>query len=473
MINMAGMALRVALSPLMLLLPRLFPHDLFGIFVSLRSLISVCSQLFGFNFKRGLAWWIPRRQTEGVLPNNAVWSAVVFAVLFSTICSAFIFVIFLFFGEFLPKNMRAISPVFLFVCLASIPGMVALDCACGCMDGIRKPKYSAFFGQSLPLGLLPVFAIAMRFAGFTDSLAWSLFTAYWLCALIVLWRLKKIFPVEKRKIEVIPEQRLLKYSIPLALSNWSLSGILNIDLWLVAFLIGPTEAGIYGVMQMLANGVRKVRQSYDPLIVPVVSRMETDSVPKKLSEVITYSTCMVSSLQLVVALFLECFYREIFSISGSQFTLFGTAFILLVASNLVGGLYGTSYQALLGLGKSSMLLKCNLAILAITSAPGYFLVTSYGLTGAACLSLLISMLQLVILLYLQIRIHGKYLYSRGFLVVTCCIGGFIVASLLTASWIASASLLSRFSVFLIVVICLSAWAFVARKSFIPSSASQS
>lgn len=465
---MAGMALRTALSPLMLLLPRLFPHNIFGIFVLLRSVVSVCRQLFGLDFKRGLAWWVSRRQGEGGLRNEEVWSAVAFAVIFSSICSTLIFVTFLIFKDFLPENLRIISPAFLFVCLASIPGMVALDCTYGCMDGIRKPKYSAF-GQSLSIGLLPIFAIIMHFLGFPDSLAWSLFVANWLCALIVLWRMKQYFPTSGGKIVLLPDRRLLEYSIPLSLGNWASSGLNNMDLWLVAYLIGPSEAGIYGVMQMLANGVRKVKQSYDPLIVPVVSRMETHTILQKLPEVLRYSTNMVSSLQLLVALFLACFYREILSVSGSQYAMFGTAFILLVASNLVGGLCGISYQVLLGLGKSSMLLKLNLMMMLIAATAGYILIPSFGLTGAASLSLSVSILQTVNLFYLQTRVSGKWLYNKEFLLSIALICGFIATSSLTVSWFADASFLFRVCVFCLLLTCLGTWAFAARKSFMPQT----
>jgi O-antigen/teichoic acid export membrane protein len=471
-INMAGMALRTALSPLALLLPRFFPPELFGVFVSLRSLITVCRQLFGFEFKRGLAWWIPRRQAEGELRNTAVWSALAFAGICSTIGSLLLFIAFVFFGGFIPEALRRVSPVFLLVCLASIPGMVALDCACGCMDGIRRPKYSALYGNSLSIGLLPIFAILMQFLRVPYPLALSIFVANWLCALIVLWRMKEFFPTGCEKAGLFPERRLLEYSVPLAFSNWALSGLNNMDLWLVAWLIGPSEAGIYGVMLMLSDGVRKVRQSYDPLIVPVVSRMEARTIREKLPEVLTYSAHMVSSLQLIVALFLACFYREILSISGSQFTKFGTAFIMLVSSNLAGGFSGISYQALLGLGKSSMLFKLNLAMLGLASAAGVILVPSYGLTGAACLALLVAILQAVVLFYLQTRIHGKWPYKRDFLVNATWIGGFIVASSLTASWFAETSLLLRTSVFFLFITCLGAWAFVVRKTFIPKDATK-
>jgi O-antigen/teichoic acid export membrane protein len=465
---MAGMALRTALSPLTLFLPRFFPPAIFGAFVSLRSVISVCRQLFSFGFKRGLAWWIPRHQAEGELRQAAVWNAILFAVVFGAIGSLLLGMAFLFFDGRMPEEFRGIPPGLLLICLASLPGMVALDCACGCMDGIRKPKYNAFYGNSLSIGLIPVFALAMHFLKISHSLAWGLFAANWLCALIVLWRMKEFFPLGWADTGFLPERRLLAYSIPLAFGNWASAALFSIDLWLVAWLMGPSEAGIYGVMQMLATGVRKVRESYEPLIVPVVSGMEEHAIREKLPEVLTYSAHMVSSLQLAVALFLVCFYREILSISGAQFANFGTAFILLTASNLAGGFSGIAYQALLGLGKSSMLLKQNLIVLGTAAAAGAFLVPAYGLTGAAFLALVATLLQTIILFYLQTRIHGKWPYKRDFLVNATWIGGFIIVSSLAAPWFAGASLQWRACIFILSAACLGTWAIIVRKSFIPA-----
>ncbi len=469
---MAGMVLRTALSPLVLLLPRFFPPAIFGAFVSLRSVISVCRQLFSFGFKRGLAWWIPRRQAEGGLRSAAVWNAMLFAVACGVIGSVLLGMAFLFFDDRMPEDLRRIPPALLLVCLASIPGMVALDCACGCMDGIRKPQYNAFYGSSLSIGLLPVFAILMFFLKIPHSLAWGLFAANWLCALIVLWRMKEFFPPGLSDAGFIPERRLLEYSAPLALGNWASAGLSSMDLWLVAWLIGPSEAGVYGVMQMLANGVRKVRESYDPLIVPVVSGMEERSIREKLPEVLTYSAHMVSSLQLAVALFLACFYREILSISGAQFANYGTAFILLTASNLAGGFSGISYQALLGLGKSSLLLKQNIALMGLMAAGGSLLVPAYGMTGAALLSLFVTVLQAVILFCLQTRIHGQWPYKKDFLVNLAWVGGFIAVSSLAAPWFSRTSLQWRAGVFILLAAGLCAWAFVVRKSFIPRETPQ-
>jgi len=473
MLNMAGMALRTTLSPLMLFLPRLFPPIIFGAFVALRSLITVFRQPFGLGFKRGLAWWIPRRQAEGESRNTAVWNAVVFAVVCSAIGSLLLGLAFLFFDDLMPQELRSISPVLLLVCLSSMPGMVSLDCACGCMDGIRQPKYSAFYGNSLSIGLIPILAILMYFLKIPHSLAWGLFASNWLCAVIVLWRMKAFFPLPWAESGFFPERRLLKYSIPLALGNWASTGLLNIDLWLVAWLIGPSEAGIYSVMQMLATGVRKVRESYDPLIVPVVSKMEDHAIREKLPEVLTYSTHMVSTLQLAVALFLVCFYREILSISGAQFAGFGTAFLLLIAANLVGGFSGISYQFLLGLGKSTMLLNQNLAMMVIAAAAGLILVPLYGLAGAALLSLLVTLLQTLLLFYLQTRIHGRWPYKKDFLANAAWIGGFITVSLSAASWFSAASLQWRASIFLLAAALLGAWAISARKSFIPADTPES
>jgi O-antigen/teichoic acid export membrane protein len=453
------------------LLPRFFPPAIFGAFVSIRSLISAGRQLFSFGFKGGLAWWIPRRQAEGNLKDAAVWNAIVFAVATSAVVSILIGAAYLLFGSLLPFKFRTISPVLILACISSIPGIVALDCACGSMDGIRKPQYSAFYGSSLSIGLPPVLAISMHLLSIPNSLAWGLFTANWLCALIVLWRMREFFPMNWSEGGFFPKRKLLGYSVPLALGNGALAGLLNIDLWLVAWLIGPTEAGIYSVMQMLATGVRKVRESYDPLIVPVVSKMGKEALQEKLPEVLTYSAHMVSSLQLAVALFLVCFYREILSISGAQFANHGTAFILLAAANLAGGFTGISYQALLGLGKSSMLLSQNILMIALAAAAGLILVPWFGMTGAALLSLLITLLQALILFLLQKRIHGRWPYKRDFLVNAIWIGGFIIISSLTAPWLASAPLQHRAGVFLLLSSCLGAWAINVRKSFIPSDKS--
>lgn len=466
-INMIGMAIRAALSPLMMVIPRFFAQDIFGLFVFLRSLLSVFQQILGLGLGQGMAWWIPLRKREGRLSNGEIWGVMVFAVLCSTVGSGLLLGIFLVFKDHLPAVCRNAPLVFLCICFATIPGMVALTTACGCMDGIRKPVYRAFFSQSLALGLIPILILAFLFVGIPDALAWGLFGANWLCAVIVVWQMRSFFPRGSDKLDLVPERSLFNYSVFLSFGRWVTSGLVNLDLWLVVFFLGASDAAIYGIMLMLSNSIRSVRRSYEPMIVPVVSGLEPEGLRSKLPVILNYVTHMISSLQLVVAIFITCFYRELLSISGQQYSQYPTVFLILVAANLVEGFYSASTQVLFGLGKSPDMLKVRLIVLGFAIASGLALVTRYGMAGAAATSLLIGIVNAAILFYMQADICGKWPYQKIFYVNGALIAVFIVVSLSVAPLLPQTGLLLRFCVFVLLTICLGSLAYGARKSFIP------
>lgn len=467
LLNMAGLALRMAVSPLMLFVPRFFQQDVFGVFVALRSLISVSQKILGLGLAQGLVWWIPGRAGDDGLINGAVRGIVVFTTLTSLVGSMFLFAGLLLFRDLLPEILKSAPPVFLCVCLLSIPGITALTTACGCMDGIRKPEYRAFFAQSLSVGLIPILIFTLHFLGIPDSLAWSLFLANWLCAAFVLWRVWESFPAARRETRIVPDRNLLGYSLGQSLGEWVAAALSNIDFWLVAFMLGSSESAVYGVMLMLARGVSAVRRSYEPLIVPVVSGMRPEMIAKKLPEVLAYVTHMICSKQLAVALFLACFQRELLSISGPQYAGHPMIFLVLLSSNLVAGLQSATSQSLLGMGEVSAVLKVRAALLVLAVASGIPLVWNYGMAGAALTSLLTGIAGSLTLLVLQSRICGKWIYRKKFFLDAALQGVFIFAAWWAEECFPDSGFLSRVNVFLLAAALFGAVAFIARRTFIP------
>lgn len=468
LINLAGLALRIALSPLMLFLPRVFAQELFGLFVVLRSLVGACQEALGPGLGQGLAWRLPRREQGCEFRNGAVWGVVSLALLCGLAGAVLLLVAFLGFREMLPTVLRDAPGWFVGICLASLPGMLVLRTACGAMDGIRRPAYRAFLAQSLAVGLVPVLALGFFLVGVPEALAWSLFGASWLCALVVVWRLRREFPLGTDAVALVPERELLSYVAQLSLGNGVQALLRGLDLWLVAWLLGSSEAAVYGVMLMLANGIRVVARSYEPMIVPVVSGASSPGREGRLPTVLAYVQHVIASVQLVVAVFLVCFQRELLAISGPQYAAYPQVFVMLVATSLVAGFHGVSAQVLLGLGRSADVLKARLAMLGLAVGVGMVLVPRHGLAGAAGMSLAVGMAHAATLLVLQSRILGRWPDGgRGFCVSMALLAGFALSAFVSAPLLAQADLAFRAGLFLALVAGLGLPAYLARRSFLP------
>lgn len=467
-INMSAMILRIIISPLMLIVPRLFNQEMFGIFISMQSFCATLTTILGLSMGSGMTWWIPKQSMIKEQTTRTIWKWLLIVLFLS---GGFIFLAVLVLSSskaWIPTGFEHVTIWFYAICLFSVPGSVVLNYGCGCLMGIRKPQYHAFWNQFLSISLIPVLAIALWPTGISNALAWSLFGAKWICAIVILTYLANNFPPSLERGITAVDQSLIRYSLPIAAGRLISTLLTQIDLWMVLFFLGPSSAAVYGIMRMLADGVGKVRLIYEPLIVPVVSRMESKEKLDNLRDVFSYTVRMISTIQLAVAVTMACFPRELLSISGAQYSVNSFAFLILLAGNLINGIGGISGQVILGLGKSTLILRRNLVTLLFAPIAGFIIIPKYGLTGAALTCFLTIVLQILLLTVIQTRLTGRWLYKRELAPHALCLLGFIGTVFFVQSDFALFPLTWRIPIYLVVMIVLAVWVYADRKKLMPS-----
>ncbi|MBN1471730.1 MAG: oligosaccharide flippase family protein [Syntrophaceae bacterium] len=467
-INMSAMILRIIISPLMLIVPRLFNQEMFGIFISMQSFCTTLATILGLSIHSGLTWWIPKQSTTEGQTARTVWKWLLIVLCLS---AGFVLLTALVLPAgkaWIPSGFEQVTPWFYAICLFSVPGSVALSYGSACLMGIRKPQYRATWEQFLSFSLIPILAIGLWPTGLPNALAWSLFGAKWICAAAILAYLAKHFPPRFERSLTALDQSLLRYSLPVAFARLVANVITQIDLWMVLFFLGPASAAVYGIMRMLADGVAKVRLSYDPLIVPVVSRLESNNQREKLRDVLSYTVRMVSMIQIAVAATLACFPKELLSIAGAQYSADLFAFLILLSGRLVNGIGELSSQVVYGLGESALILRRNVITLLFAMPAGLMLIPRYGLLGAAMTSFLMISVQCLQVIVLQTRLTGRWLYKLELAPQMLCLFGFIGAVFLVQSRFALFPLAWRIPIYLVLMIAWGTWAYKERKNIIPS-----
>jgi O-antigen/teichoic acid export membrane protein len=462
------MILRIIISPLMLIVPRLFNQEMFGIFISMQSFCMTLATILGLSMGSGITWWIPKQSTTKEQRARTVWKWLLILLFLS---GGFIFlaVFVLSSGKaWIPTGFEHVTLGFYTICLFSVPGSVVLGYGSACLMGIRKPQYRAIWDQFLSLSLIPILAIALWPTGISNALAWSLFGAKWICAIVILAYLANNFPPSLERGITAVDQSLIRYSLPVAFARLVANLITQIDLWMVLFFLGPASAAVYGIMRMLADGITKVRLSYDPLIVPVVSHLESNDQREKLRDVLSYTVRMVSMIQIFVAVTLACFPKELLSIAGAQYSVDLFAFLILLSGRLVSGIGEISSQVIYGLGESALMLRRNVITLLFTSTAGLMLIPQYGLLGAAMTSFLMTGVQSLQVIVIQTRLTGRWLYKRELAPHALCLFGFIGTVFFVQSGFALFPLFWRIPIYLALMTALGIWAYTERKNLIPS-----
>jgi len=181
---------------------------------------------------------------------------------------------------------------------------------------------------------------------------------------------------------------------------------------MILLLLGPRPAAVYGIMVMLSNGVKAIRQTFDPLIVPVVARMTTAERGAGLRQVHSYAVNVVTSLQLVAAWGVLFFSGELLSIAGREYSIEPGALSILLAGNLINGFFGFNGQILVGLGRSKLPLCFNIVAIAVNAAANLALIPRLGLAGAAIGTNIAYLVQCGLMWYAQRRLTGVQVYER-------------------------------------------------------------
>ncbi|MCL2206909.1 MAG: oligosaccharide flippase family protein [Fibromonadales bacterium] len=376
--NVLSTILKVAGPALAILTARIFGKEEFGVFVSTQLWVLTLSRISVLGLDKGLNWFLPQNTVYG-RPQHLGYSE---SINRSVIIAAGITLIFV-----------LLKPEFSLYALSIIP-WVFLHIFGGTAEGMRKPQYKMFITDCIVAAISPLIAIALHFMNVPHALPIGLLCANILGCIIYLPLMRKILPKAKFTKNSIPKELLL-YSIPRGISEVIASVLLRIDLWMVLFLLGAAEAGVYAVMLTISNGLRTIRQSYNPILLPVVAGMSKERLGTDLKPVFSYCVNMVTLIQLAIGFFIVLFPDKILMIAGKDFIVQPETLGILMFSHLLGGFFQLTATVLNGIGKSLYTLKMDIVSLCTAFIASYFLIPIFGLPGAALSTLAYILLQSV------------------------------------------------------------------------------
>jgi O-antigen/teichoic acid export membrane protein len=258
----------------------------------------------------------------------------------------------------------------------------------------------------------------------SESLPLGLVVANVAGAVVFAYVVRRQFPEMRWALRLGVPSTLFRYSLPLGFSEVVVSFLLRTDLWMVLVLLGPADAGVYAVMVTISNGLRTIRQSYNPILLPVVAGMETARLKTDLKAVYSYCVAMVTLIQLAIGGFIVLFPEETMLLAGRSFVIKPEVLGILLFGNLMSGMFGLSAAVINGLGKSRFMLMLNAVSLAFALVANYLLIPPLGILGAALSTVLFQVMHATWMNVYLVRM-GLWPYKRSLLVQ----GGFILALL--------------------------------------------
>lgn len=424
--NLAGTLLKVLAPVLMIVVARVFDKALFGVFVSTQLWVLTLSRVSVLGLDKGLHRYLPQNLVQGRTRYEGVMESVYRTLLISGGLTLVILLAANFGLHKLSSGLSMLSTAEISLFVLSLLPWSLLHVFAGTCEGSRRPQYKIFINDFAVSALAPLLALIFYFGGFAEKLALplGLLLANSLGVVIYIFIVKNLFPEMPWFIRKKLPRELLHFSLPLGFSEVVTSFLLRVDLWMVLALIGPEAAGIYAVMVTISNGLKTIRQSYNPILLPVVAGMDSSRLKTDLKPVFTYCVSMVTLIQLAIGFFIVLFPEQTMMIAGKSFiTKENPVAVLgiLMIGNLINGMFGLSGSVINGLGKSKFMLKMNIVSLVFAITMNYLLIPLFGIAGAALSSMSYQILQCVWMNVYLVKMgywpYKKSLFVQGSLIL--------------------------------------------------------
>jgi O-antigen/teichoic acid export membrane protein len=365
---------------------RLFGATLFGAYVVAVAVVELAVTVGGAGLKRQIFKLLDEREPERP-PPHVLLDAMTLVLIAGLACAAPIMLL----VTLLPDLVSANSEAALFLLAPMIVGQAMLDLLLAATRWTHRMRYQVW-GRSVIEPYAGVVAAAAAWAlGYRET---GLIISYWggtlaalLFALVGVRQCLGAFQLGAWRPSF---HRLLGITRVTALPTLSdFGGALagRLDLYLVGLLLGEAPAGIYGMAQQFRTPIRQVRQSFDGLLTPIVSRTLTHGGAAQTGRATADASRLILAIQLPALAALAIIGEPLLRLIGPEFAAGFWAMLLLGAAETVQGAFGVSDLILL-FRRAQRVILVTLTSVTITLVSAPLLIGWLGLSGAALAALL-------------------------------------------------------------------------------------
>jgi O-antigen/teichoic acid export membrane protein len=379
---------KVAEPLLVLLCAKAYAGGDWGIFKYYESLILLLTRLGSLGLDRGIVWIYSRCADDSQFVRR--FSRVVNLV-FLVSAAVFLFVLLQHLG-YIPDigswtdKLPKAPPVQLTLFLASVPVQA---CALVLMQSLINKRVlyfglliknlavpAAIYAPAILLALTPWKGIGLALPYLFGNLLGLALAVYgFLKYYNVTWK--------DWSFSAYPSMALLRFSLPLASTDFFMSFAYRFDILLLGRYSGIREVEIYSVIVMISNTLRSLRQSFDGIMLSVFSADAAHGIDAGRRRNFNYASWLVTTIQ-VPFFFLALFFgRELLSLISPVYA--GGYRVLAIATffNLLATVGAFSGQLLVGLGRTFMIPIAQVIFIVASIALNSIFVPPYGAEGAA------------------------------------------------------------------------------------------
>ncbi len=367
-------------------LSQVYGAQIVGIFVISRSYVDIISKLGILGLDRGILTQAARHKARG---DEATLYRTVAQALWIGLVATSVVIVLLEVG-IIPLMSRFYHRLDIVIPLRIMGlGMLFWTISAILMfatRALRIMKYEVIVKNVIEPSSILLFAVPFFFLGwgitglsvaFLLSVVCGTGAAVYFFARKFNWKriLRSLFSKEERG-------KLFRFSLPIGIYDMLNLLLQRIDLFILGYYSLSTTVGVYSIAQNAAFTFRKVRQSFDPIVIPVLSASR--QLRDRVALLKQYQNVTRWVLILNTGFFGLCFFgsRSIMRIFGGEFVAGATAMLVLTAAVIVNSIFGIAELFLL-IDRPMINLFNTIGAVTAAVSLNLLFVPRWGLVGAA------------------------------------------------------------------------------------------
>lgn len=406
--NLAGFILRLgARLPFLLIVALLYGKAAFGAYLLAVAFVESVNALVGLGFKRSMFQFIER--AKGRETGRQVHTLVVTCLMISLSVGASVIA-----GLYALDRLLDLRQVFtstMFYLLPTTLLYTSAEILLASTRAARKMRYEVTAKSFVEPYSLTLFAALFYALGLPDL---GLYYAYWCMVICVIvyafWAFSKeydvgrVFDIQVHDLDFQAARTLFRFTLPTALSDCITNIAGRVDVYILAAFVSPEALGIYGIALQILTIVKKIRQSFDPVLDPIVAQALKSSPIKVVSRKIANVGLSIFLLQMLIVGLLLYFGQFLLAMFGVAGPAAKTTLIVLVLSTVVIDSFGLPETVFIYKKPIINMAAAGLGLLAFL-AIGAVLIKDFNIVGAAVSMLAANALRALFLLIMMRRTY--------------------------------------------------------------------
>lgn len=350
--NTFGFVLRLAARiPFLMIATRLYGPEALGRFASAFVLIEILALVCSLGEKRGLA----QRLTEGDGPEvNVVFDGLLLAVLYA---SAAALLLWAFPAPMFPNGMNSSLDIWLVVTIPAFALTEILLAAQAYRYDIASTVRARAVVEPWTISIMAgvfFYIPATRDAGLALAYIVSIFAAL----LTAAWPFLRSYGLPTGwRPHPVQMLRMTGRALPLVGADAIERGTRLLDIFILGFFAGPPAVAIYYVAQQIATLPQKLKQSFEPILSPVITKNLKSKNYSAIASQVRQVGFWIIAVQLGIALVLGVPGEAVMGLWGPQYVGGTGALAFLLAAEVAAAMAVVSESVLVYIAR-----KRNLAI---------------------------------------------------------------------------------------------------------------